>query len=225
MHCRHARNLRAATDRPVARAWIAYRPDQAMSRLLPALAPLGAGSDIAVAGLDMLAREVWAEIPVAIGRDGTLLETTFIPRLTGAYAFGFEDSTGLGSMRMFDIRVTPDPAPAVVLERPSASRDSLLVLPDAEITLAAKVADKQFAIRSVWLEKRLGQEPVNKLPWFAAGDAGRLLPAAAMFMRGVIPQPPVPPLRLRPRELTFGTRLPLCDSAMPTAPRSRPATC
>ncbi len=174
---------------------------------MPALSPLGAGVDLAVAGLHLLGREVWAEIPVAIANDGTLLETTFVPRVPGPYAFRFEDETGLGTTRMFDIRVTPDPAPTVTLERPSAGRESLLVLPDAELTFAAKVADKQYAIRGVWLEYRTNHGPGGMFPWFDAHRAGRVLPATAIFMRGGLPLPPVPALRLRPQELVFTSRM------------------
>jgi hypothetical protein len=201
--------LRAATDRPVGRAWIAYRPDQPAARVLPALSPLGANSSLSAAGFHLLGGEVWADVPIAIGRDGTLLETTFIPRVPGPYAFRFEDETGLGTTRMFDIRVTPDPAPTAVLIRPSPSTDSLLVLPDAELTFEAKVADKQYAIRSVRLEYRTNRGPGSAFPWFDADLAGRVLPAAATWMRGFIPLPPIKPLRLRWQELAFGSRMKL----------------
>lgn len=201
--------LRAATDRPVARAWIAYRPDQPPARVLPALSPLGANSNLSAAGFHLLGGEVWADVPVAIGRDGTLLETTFVPRVPGPYAFRFEDETGLGTTRMLDIRVTPDPAPTAAMTRPSPATDSLLVLPDAELTFEAKVTDKQYSIRSVRLEYRTNRGPGGSFPWFDAELTGRVLPAAATWMRGVIPIPPAEPLRLRPQELAFSRRLSL----------------
>ena len=52
-------------------------------------------------------------MPLGLGRDGTLLEVSFIPRVAGPYALRFEDETGLGTTRMFDVRVQPDPAPTV----------------------------------------------------------------------------------------------------------------
>jgi hypothetical protein len=202
--------LRAATDRPVAHAWIGYRPDQPTTRLLPALSPMGGGQEIAVPGLDLLGREVWQDVPLALSRNGTVMEVTFIPRLPGPYALRFEDDTGLGTTRMFDIRVQPDPAPVVRLDRPSAGRDSLLVLPDAELTFACGVQDKQFAIRSVWLEYKTNQGgPPQSIPWFDAERAGRTIPAAASFMRGTVPIPPLGSLRLRPQQLGFEERLSL----------------
>ncbi len=202
--------LRAATDRPVARAYIAFRPEQPRFLVVPMLAAIGPISPLAIPGFDLLGREVWAEVPVAIGRNGTLLEVAFTPRLTGPYAFRFEDETGLGSTRMFDVRVQPDPAPLVLLERPAGGRDSLLVLPDAEITVQAKVLDKLFAVRTVRLEYRTGADQPNRaFPWFDADLAGRMLPAGAALMRGPLPIPTQEPLRLRPQQLAFETRLSL----------------
>jgi hypothetical protein len=202
--------LRAATDRPVARAWIGFRPDQPVTRLIPALSPFGANPAAAIPGFDLLAREVWADVPVMIGRDGTRMEVSFVPRVAGPYALRFEDDTGLGTTRMFDVRVQPDPAPVVTLERPSAGRDSLMVLPDADITFAARVQDKQYAIRSVRLEYRIGADgPTRSFPWFDADVLGRVIPAGAAFLGGVIPVPPVDPLRLRPQQLAFEERLSL----------------
>jgi hypothetical protein len=199
--------LRAATDRPVTRAYLAFRPDNPRLLVVPALAPFGADTPVAAAGLDLLAREAWAEVPVAIGRSGTLLEAEFVPRLPGPHALRFEDDTGLGTTRMFDVRVQPDPAPMITLERPAVGRDSLLVLPDAEVTVQARVLDKMFAVRSVRLEHRLNHGPVRSIPWYNGDLAGRLLPAIGTFMRGVVPMPSEEPLRLRPQALAFENRL------------------
>lgn len=202
--------LRAATDRPVTRAYLAFRPENPGMLVVPGLAPFGAGSAVAAAGFDRLAREAWADVPVTLGRGGMLLEVDFVPRLPGPYALRFEDDTGLGTTRMFDVRVHPDPAPLVALERPAAGRDSLLVLPDADLTVQARVLDRLYAVRSVHLEYRTNQGgPVRTLPWFAADLAGRLLPATAMFLRGAIPLPPAEALRLRPQQLGFDLRLSL----------------
>src|SRR5262249_35037157 len=141
---------------------------------------------------------------------GTLIEVTFVPRMPGPYALRFEDETGLGTTRMFDVRVQPDPAPVVRLDRPSAGRDSLLVLPDADVTFASAVQDKQYAIRSVWLEYHTskGSGPQRR-EWFDAALEGRALPAAAILMRSIVPVPPADPLRLRPQQLAFEERLSL----------------
>jgi hypothetical protein len=202
--------LRAATDRPVARAWIGYRPEPPVVRLLPALSPLGAHPAAAIGPMTVLGQAVWADVPVAIRSPGTRLDVSFVPRVPGPYAIRVEDDTGLGSTRMLDVRVHPDPPPTVTLERPSASRDSLLVLPDAEVTFAAKVLDKQFAIRSVRLEYRTNRgSAAAPIDWFDAATAGSVLPVAASFMRSSLPVPTMDTLRLRPQLLAFENRLSL----------------
>jgi hypothetical protein len=202
--------LRAATDRRVARAWIGYRPDQPLMRLMPALAPLGARPALAAPGFDLLSREVWLDIPLGLGRDGTLIEVTFVPRVGGPYALRIEDESGLGTTRMLDIRVQPDPAPTVRLDRPSAGRDSLLVMPNADITFECAVQDKQYAIRNVWLEYQTNRGgPPRTVAWFDARLIEDALPATAMFMRGTIPVTPHDALKLRPQQMGFQERLSL----------------
>src|SRR5207248_122546 len=68
----------------------------------------------------MLADEVLADVPVRVsGPEGTLLEAEFTPYLPGLYALRLTDEVGLTGVRLFDFRLFPDPAPAVVLERPT----------------------------------------------------------------------------------------------------------
>ena len=104
--CGTSVTIRAATDRPVARAWIGDRPENATLKLLSSLSPLGANSEITSLGLQLLASEVWADVPVTLLRDGTLLEVRFIPRVPGPYALRFEDETGLGNTQHADVRST-----------------------------------------------------------------------------------------------------------------------
>src|SRR4029077_16818310 len=87
---------------------------------------------------------------------------------------------------------------------------SLLVLPDAEVTFASAVQDKQYAIRSVWLEYHTNRDGNSqRREWFDAGLAERVLPAVADLMRPIVPTPPLDPLRLRPQQLAFEERLSL----------------
>jgi hypothetical protein len=103
----------------------------------------------------------------------------------------FEDKTGLGGRRALDVHVQPDPSPAVTLERPSAGQDSLAVLPDATVPLAARAEDTVFAVRDVWLEYRCGKdEPAQRLPLHSPGALGAALPR-------LLAAAPLEPLRLR----------------------------
>jgi hypothetical protein len=146
--------FRAATDRPVARAWIEYRPEPPQLRAAACLAPVAADSPLGLAAACAGGQTVLDNVPVRIGADGRGLRAEFVPRVSGMYAVCFEDASGLGGTRLFDLRVFADPAPAVTLERPSRGRDSLDVLPDAEVTVQVVADDPQFGLRSVWLEYR-----------------------------------------------------------------------
>ena len=184
--------LRAATDRPVAEAWLVYRPENPVTAQLTKVAVLGANPAIAVPGFDLMAREVWAAIPLTI-RDGTLLEGTFVPRVSGPYVFRFEDETGLGATRLLDIRVQPDPAPVVTLARRATGPEQVIALPEAEIRLPALVQDKTFAIRDVWLEYRVNGGAGRVQPVYHPATLAHLLPAMFGFSAAGanIPAPPI----------------------------------
>src|SRR4029077_333950 len=70
-----------------------------------------------------------------IDGDSHRFELAIVPSVSGRYLLRFEDTSGLAGRREFDVRMIPDPPPFVHLERPSAGRDSLAVLPDAKVTL------------------------------------------------------------------------------------------
>src|SRR5207249_4558193 len=114
----------------------------------------------------------------------------------------FEDEQGIIGHRPLDVRVLADPAPGAAVERPSASRDSLAILPNATVTLLAKVDDPVFAVRSAHLEYRAGKdEPVQRLPLYDH-----------LVIGGAISQllaPGTPALRLRPTVVQPERRLEL----------------
>src|SRR5262249_43913869 len=110
--------------------------------------------------------------------------------------------------RRFELRVLSDPAPAVTLERPSSSHDSLAILPEAEVPLRVTADDPSFAVRSVYLrahcrDKR-GQPkplPVDRLPLY---DPDVFAAAARALLAGLAatpfsPTPFSPPAPFAPR--------------------------
>lgn len=205
-------SLVAATDRPLAAAWIEYHPDQptlkltTLLTLLPARHP-GEALTAAVAG-----QPVWGRVPVRVEPygAGSALRASFVPWVSGTYAMRLVDESNLVSSRLFDIRIFPDPPPLVMLERPSASHDSLTVLPGATITLRGVAEDPVFAVRSMWFEHRTSRDdpPRARLLWDHR-SAGTV--PLAVFP-GVMPYPvalPLPPIRLRPARVEAERRIAL----------------
>src|SRR5262249_9365307 len=130
----------------------------------------------------------------------------FTPTVNGMYALHFEDESGLRNSRLFELRLHPDPAPAVNLERPSPSRDSLSVLPTAELRLEVTASDPQYAVRRVFLEHRTRrEEPPRRLYLYdpATGPAPLLSMWTGPAILGA------PPMPLRPQRLEFRQKLAL----------------
>ncbi len=139
-----------------------------------------------------------------------MLSVSFLPWLSGTYTLHLEDDIGIASDRLLDVRIWPDPAPTVHLQRPAASLDSLALLPDADVTVQLLIEDQQFAVRSVFLEVRAGKdEPAQKIGLYDHRTAGATLPPLlSAFSRVPVPLTG-PALRLRPQQLTIAPRLSL----------------
>jgi hypothetical protein len=199
---------RAATDRPVAKAWIEYRPEHPHVGPASFLAVLGASHPASFLCLTASGQAIWDRLPLQVDSTGRVLSLEFVPRVSGLYALRLEDDSGLGTARLFDLRIFRDPEPTVTLERPSSTHDSLDVLPGAEITLQAIVEDPQFAVRSVVLEYRCRKnDPPRRLPLYDHAAVGTALPPLLCSLAG---QPlPVPALRLRPQRLRVTRRFEL----------------
>jgi hypothetical protein len=143
--------LRAATDRPIARAWLDY-PDE-LNPILDAISFASIVADpstIRAPKLILAYERPWKRIPARLTSGGQTLEIEFLARVSGTFAFHFEDESGLGSKRLVELQTVDDPPPIVRLERPR--RDSFGVLSDAEVALEIYAQDTRYAVRSVFLE-------------------------------------------------------------------------
>src|SRR5579864_4383445 len=208
-------HFRAATNRPISRGWIVYRPDAPVLNTVAALGPLGAAQPLESLALAAGGQAVWAPIPLAISQGGKQIEAVFTPRLSGTYALRIEDDTGFGATRLVDIRVQPDPSPTLTLDRPSASHDSLSVTPNAKLPLRSQIDDPVFAIRSVALEFRMHRsDSPRTVVYYDHEQVGRMLPTLAQALTGM-PVPAIAPLRLRPKQLTLDRRLALSEFRHP----------
>ena len=173
-------HFRAAADRRIVAASFRNMADLIpVAQALEATAVVGDHPLTALAAR-MLADEVLADIPVRVtGPEGTILEAEFTPHLPGLYALRMTDEVGLTGVRLFDFRLFPDPAPAVVLERPVAGKDPLTLLPTAAVVVRAHAEDRPFAVKSLVLEYRVGDAPVRTLPLADLEAAWPGVPAAA----------------------------------------------
>ncbi len=192
--------LRARADRPLARAWIEFRPALPLTTESAYLAPLGAGDVLSTLALDQAGRSVWEDVPAVLEGDRATFRIEFTPRVNGFYALHIEDESGLRNQRLFQLQLKLDPAPTVRLERPSPSRDLLAVLPTASLNLEAVVEDPQYGIRSVFLEYQTDRsEPVRPLSLYDPREApGRQV--ALWAGPGALAASPLP---LRPARLEF----------------------
>jgi hypothetical protein len=179
------------------------------------------------------ARALATRIPARVEAGGRVITIDFLARTTGTFALYFEDESGLGNTRLVDLHTVADPAPIVHLERPSRNRDSLDVLPNADINMAIQAEDLQYALRSVYLEYKLvkgqwpgdpdskGLAPDSPSPTpmqrvllydhatFGVGLPRALLALSAQWdsnLRLLTPE-----LRLRPKHLTINSRWSLAE--------------
>jgi hypothetical protein len=199
-------SFRAATDRSVARAWIEYRPEPAVTLPAAGLSFLGINHPAAVLVPLVTGQSIWDRVAVEIDSTGRELTARFAPKVTGAYALRFEDEAGLGNVRLFDLRIFRDPEPIVTLQRPSPSYDNLDVVPGAEFTLQVTADDPQFAVRSLFVEYRCRKSDApRKLALYDHEAVGKGL---AGILSGLAGQRfPIPELRLRPPQLTVTKNL------------------
>jgi len=142
--------LQAATDRPIASAWIEFRPgnDVLLSAML---SPLGATNRFGALASASGGHTIWGRTPAQLSKDGKSLSLTFQPRVSGAYVVYLQDAEKLTKKYESDLRVQFDPIPIVQMERPASSQE---VLAGASVALRVRVSDEQFAVRSVFLEYR-----------------------------------------------------------------------
>src|SRR5262249_54879768 len=116
---------------------------------------------------------------------------TFTPPAAGTYALKLTDETGMTGTRLLEVRLVPDPAPAVALVRPAPGKDPPVLVPSARFAVQVTAEDKVSGLRGVFLECRVGKDgPVRSIPLADAGLAGELVPAAGGGPTTVaLPQP------------------------------------
>jgi hypothetical protein len=211
-----AASLRARADRPLRRAAVEFLPEERFTAPCLLLAVLGANHALAAAASLTGSQTVWAPVPAVLDADQRTFTVDFLPRVAGMYALYIEDDSGLSASRLFELRLRPDPAPTVQLERPSPARDLLSVVPEATLTLSAAADDPIYAVRNVYLEYRIGRDgaPNCQSLYDPATLATRVAPAVGAGLQAAT-------LRPRPRRVEVNRPLPISSLTNPdgTPPR------
>ncbi|MCI0463480.1 MAG: hypothetical protein L0Z62_41610 [Gemmataceae bacterium] len=205
--------LVAATDRPITRAWIEYKPTAAGTIEGSRLAPLGARGPLEAVALAAGGYAVWGRTEGTI-KGGKEFAIDFQPWTLGTYALTIEDAEGLAQTYEYDSRIVPDPAPTVTFVRPSGDQS---VLPNAELTVRVLAEDDVYAVRSVYLEyRRQGKdgrfrdEGPQRLAMYDHAATGSAIPQVlGALAKQPLPVPAGADLRLRLKRVQAQVRWPL----------------
>jgi hypothetical protein len=144
-------SLQATADRPLRRAWLQYY-QPADTPTLGIAAPVLGGLALAASG------EFSGAVEGVLDEQKRSFQMRFRPVHPGVYVLTIEDTGKLPAQRTLNLRLSNDPTPVVRLERPSASKDLLTVLPTAVMTLNVQAEDPVFGLKSVFLRYRTKRE-------------------------------------------------------------------
>lgn len=187
--------MRAATDRPIAEAWIYPRYDTTNAELAEAVAALVSTNPFAAVGDLLLSGEALTPIPVRVtGERRDRLEAEFVPPMLGLYALSFTDDAGLTGTRLLDLGIFPDPVPVVTMTEPEPSGEPLMLLAGADLKVAARVEDRIYGARKVALQYQINSagkvHPWRNVGLINMGRTGRYASALIGTTPGLIrPKP------------------------------------
>jgi hypothetical protein len=208
--------LRGATDRPIAKAWIDYQPQLPFVTESALLSPIFGGDVAATLGRASGGHAVWGRAHGQIASHGQEFVLDFQPWIHGTYLLNIQDVDGLAKEYVFDLRIFPDPAPAVSLQQPATSQS---VLANAGIALQVAAEDELSAqgvagaLKCVYLEYRRRdrdgdrvEEAPRRLVLYDHQTVNVAVPQIlSAFAAAPVPMP-APVLKLRPDRLTLNQR-------------------
>jgi hypothetical protein len=170
--------MRAAADMRLSSAQLAFLGDKSAIDKASAFAAIGHLNPFAATAAIPLAQDIGNDIPFSLDSEGRILSVEFVPAMSGMYTLKLNDETGLTGTRLIEIRLTPDPAPIVTLLRPAAGKDPSILTPSAVVLVHLFADDKLYALRSEFLEYRVGRDgAVRTISLSDLRDATRLIPA------------------------------------------------
>lgn len=170
-------SMRATADVRLASAVLAFTGDRSNVTNAAGLSLVGNLNPFAAVGMQSLADAIGSDIPVSLDASGKGLSAFFTPTMSGMYVFRLTDETGLTGIRLLEMRLTPDPAPTVILLRPTIGKDPQVLTPTAKLTLHVAADDKLYAVRRTFLEYRVGREAtIRTIPLHDVRDVAVGLP-------------------------------------------------
>lgn len=150
--------VRAAADQPVTRARLIFKPEQVNLGWSIPVALLGSRNALEQAAAVSLSEHAATEVPVFLSNERRFVDFGFVPWASGTYILRLEDEIGIASERSFDVRAELDPAPKVVIFRPTARKEAMAMASDASFDLTAIATDEKFALRQAFLEFRTNRD-------------------------------------------------------------------
>lgn len=197
--------LRAKANRPLAQAWIEYRPEGALVTPAAALTLLGQTNTLTALAQAAGTSAVLGKVPARFEGDGSVFQIDFTPWITGSYTLHLRDKDKLESPPdVADLKVNLDPLPAIKLLQPGSS---VTALPTASVAFKFLVSDELFAVKKVYVlyqRKAADGTPLDepeKAVLYEARDYGKLLPLALAQLTSA--STPAADLRLRYKKLEF----------------------
>jgi hypothetical protein len=206
--------LRAATDRPVTKVWLDYRPTNVKREIETSALQIAAlighcasAGPLADLGQMFGTRTLWDRVDADIDAGGTQFTIRLTAWVPGVCTLHLEDENGLPSNYDLTLDVAIDPLPAVELVRPATD---LSVVPDAEVTFKFRARDEVFALKSVFVDYRAKGEDGQ-----ATSAPGRVVlytgpvyeQALPHLMARLVPSasPYTPGLKLRAKQVEIGS--------------------
>lgn len=202
--------VRGAASAPLKRAWIELKYDPrtllkeqsyATATIGLPLAALGATLPLGIAPPALLAEHLSKPVEGELSDDATKFTCKFQPLLSGEYIVHMEDDLGLRGSKPYELRLRPDPAPLVQLERPSASRDLLIALPGAELPVHVIAEDTTFALRSVFLRYRTHRDAAPRKLFIYSEPLARRLVGTYAGIAVATQAPHYRPTRIEMRQM------------------------
>jgi hypothetical protein len=158
-------DLRAATDRPIVKAWIEFRPEKGWVKQAAMLGAMGQGSSLETLSVYLGGREVHEKVHATIDGSGKRFALQFQPWVKGVYALHIEDAEELPNEYLFKLGIEQDGIPEIQWIKPLTNDEAeaydrgksedlyrpLELLPDAELPMEFLVYDQPFGIESAYV--------------------------------------------------------------------------